>query len=111
MSTSGLNVSANYKEVGQVIRVNVGSDITSATALTLKLFPQVGKVKEISTGVTAPAVTVTVGAETFTSGEYIEYTTLATDLDYIGLWMKKAVITYSANNIGQTNYEPFRVLA
>jgi hypothetical protein len=104
-------MSLNYKEVGQVIRVNVGSDITSATTLTLKLLPQVGDYKEITTGVTAPAVTVTAGEDIFTSGEYIEYTTLATDLDYIGLWKKKAVITNSATDIEQTNYESFRVLA
>lgn len=103
-------MSANYKEVGHVIRVNVGSDITSATDLTLRLLPQVGAGKSITDGVTAPAVTVTVGEDTFTSGEYIEYTTTASDLDYTGLWRKKAIVTHSSTDIEQTDFETFRVL-
>lgn len=103
-------MSANYQEVGHIIRVNVGSDITSATSLTLKLLPQLGAAKEISTGVTAPAATVTVGEVTFTGGEYIEYTTKDGDLDFVGLWRKKAILEFSSSDIEQTNYESFRVL-
>ena len=104
-------MSLNYNEIGQVIRVNVGSDITSAATLTLKLLPQAGKAKEISTGVTAPLVDVTVGEDTYSSGEYIQYTTQDKDLDFVGLWKKKAVVEFSASNVEQTNYESFRVLA
>ena len=102
-------MSLNYNEVGQVIRVDVGRDITTATP-TLKLLPQTGSAKEFTSGVTIPLVDVTVGEEEFLSGEYIEYTTKDKDLDFVGLWRKKAILEFSGSDIEQTNYESFRVL-
>lgn len=102
-------MSLNFNEVGQIIRVDVGRDITTSTP-TLKLLPQSGPAKEITTGVTMPLVDVTDGEEEFLSGEYIEYTTKDGDLDFVGLWRKKAILEFSSSNIEQTNYESFRVL-
>ena len=103
-------MSYNYKQIGAVIRVDAGYDISAATP-TLKLTPEVGMTAEYTTGVTIPAVDVTVDGVTYTANQYIEYTTTADELDYVGRWKKKAVLTFSATNIDQTNYEPFRVLA
>ena len=100
----------NYNEIGSIIRVNLGYDIASATP-ELIIEPEVGYLKVISTGVTIPGVTVETDTETFEAGEYIEYTTIKHDLDYVGRWRKKAKLTYSSDDIQQSNYEKFRVLA
>lgn len=99
----------NYNEIGQTIRINIGSDITESTP-TLILLPQVGDKKEITSGVTIPTDDVTENGDTYYAGQYIEYTTQDGDLDYTGRWKKKAVIEYSLTNIEQTDYINFRVL-
>jgi len=100
----------NYKEVGQPIRINLGEDISLSTP-TLMLQPEIGNVKEITTGVSVPAVNVTVGDETLLANEYIEYYTLEDDLDYVGRWKFKAKLDFSATDVRQTDYQKFRVLA
>ena len=100
----------NFNEIGSVIRVNIGYDITLATP-TLVLQPEVGEKKDITQGVTIPLVTVETDLETFTSGEYIEYTTIDGDLDYVGRWRKKAKLDFSSSDIQQNDFEKFRVLA
>ena len=100
----------NLNEVGVTIRVNVGSDI-SASVPTLMMQPEIGLIKVITTGVTIPNSTVTVDNETFTANEYIEYSTIDGDLDYVGRWRKKAKLDFSSTDIQQTDYEKFRVLA
>lgn len=100
----------NFNEIGSTIRVNLGFDITSSTP-TLILEPELGPEKEITTGVIIPGVTVTTDLETFTAGEYIEYSTIDGDLDYVGRWRKKAKLEFSSNDIQQNDFEKFRVLA
>jgi len=100
----------NLNEIGSIIRVNLGFDITASTP-TLILQPEIGETKEITTGVTIPVVTAVTDLETFTAGEYIEYVTIDGDLDYIGRWRKKAKLTFSANDIRQNDFTKFRVLA
>ena len=99
----------NVGEIGAIIRVNVGKDITG-TMPTLILLPEFGELREITTGVTTPTVEVVEGGDTYYPGEYIEYTTVECDLDYVGRWKKKAKVEYSSTNIEQTNFEKFRVL-
>jgi hypothetical protein len=99
----------NFNEIGSIIRVNLGYDITASTP-ELILQPELGETKEITTGVTIPGVTVVTDIETFTAGEYIEYLTIDGDLDYTGRWRKKAKLTFSSNNIQQNDFEKFRVL-
>ena len=99
----------NYNEIGQVIRVNVGEDISASTP-TLLLLPEFGVEKEITTGVTVGIVDVTENNEIFYADQYIEYTTVDTDLDYAGKWKKKARLLFSSANIQQTDYQKFRVL-
>lgn len=100
----------NHNEVGSVIRVNLGYDITASTP-TLVLEPETGNTKEITQGVTIPLVTLETELETFNSGEYIEYTTIDGDLDYTGRWRKKAKLEFSVSDIQQNDFEKFRVLA
>jgi len=99
----------NLNEIGQTIRVNVGEDISSSTP-TLIIEPEIGLRKEITVGVTVPAVTVVTDLETFTANEYIEYNTIDGDLDYVGRWKKKAKLDFSSTNIQQTDFSKFRVL-
>ncbi len=100
----------NFKEVGSIIRVNAGEDISLSTP-TLILQPEIGKTKDITDGVTIPNVDVVVDGVTFEANEYIEYATKEHDLDYIGRWRKKAKLDFSDSDIRQTDYTKFRVLA
>jgi len=100
----------NFNEIGQVIRVNVGEDLTQADSVAMILLPEFGEIKELTTGVTIPTEDYTQGDETFFVGEYIQYTTVDGDLDYTGRWKKKAKITFTPSNVEQTNYQKFRVL-
>lgn len=100
----------NFNEVGQVIRINVGKDI-SASVPTLVLQPEVGNTKLIVSGVTIPNVNVEVGSDTFFADEYVEYTTKAGDLNYVGRWKKKAMLDFSSTNVEQTDFTKFRVLS
>ena len=100
----------NFKEVGSIIRVNAGEDISLSTP-TLILQPEIGKTKDITDGVTIPNVEVVVDGVTFEANEYIEYSTKESDLDYVGRWRKKAKLDFSSTDIRQTDYQKFRVLA
>ena len=104
------NLNLNHNEIGSIIRVNLGYDITASTP-TLILQPEIGKTKEITTGVTIPNVTIETDLETFEAGEYIEYTTIDGDLDYTGRWRKKAKLDFSSSDIQQSDFQKFRVLA
>jgi len=99
----------NFDEVGQPIRVNVGSDISLASP-TLILLPEVGNKKEIVEGVSIPAVDVVDGNDTYLANEYIEYYTKLGDLDYAGRWKSKAKLNFSTTDVMQTDYKKFRVL-
>ena len=99
----------NYNEIGSIIRVNLGYDISASTP-TLILQPEVGTASEITQGVTIPNVQVITDKETFEPNEYIEYTTVDGDLFYIGRWKKKARLEFSTTDIQQNNFEKFRVL-
>lgn len=104
------NLNYNLNEIGSIIRVNLGHDITASTP-TLILQPEIGETKEITTGVTIPNVQVVTDLETFEAGEYIEYITIDGDLDYVGRWRKKAKLDFSSSDIRQTDFQKFRVLA
>lgn len=100
----------NKNEVGQPIRINLSEDISAATP-TLILQPKLGQVKEITTGVTIPAVNVTVDGQTLLANEYIEYFTKAGDLDFVGQWRFKTKLDFGSTDIRQTDFQRFSVLA
>ncbi len=100
----------NKGEIGSVIRVIAGEDISSASSVLMILEPEIGAAKEFTA--TVPAVTIEVDNVTYTANEYAEYTTVSEeDLDYIGRWRKKIKYTLSSTDVKQTNYQKFRVLA
>lgn len=103
-------MSLYFNEVGSIIRVNYGEDISTSTP-TLILQPELGCDKSITTGVSIPSVDITVDDVTYFADEYIEYTTIVNDLDYVGRWRKKAKLEFSSDDIRQTTFEKFRVLA
>ena len=95
----------NYNEIGQIIQVNVGEDISASTP-SLVLLPEVGDKILISAGVTIPAV----DSGDYLANQYIEYTTVEDDLNYVGRWKKKAMLEFSSANIQQTDYVKFQVM-
>lgn len=99
----------NFNEIGQPIRINLGEDISLSTP-TLILQPELGNTKNITDGVTIPAVPVTVGDETLLANEYIEYFTKDKDLDYVGRWKFKAKLDFTSTDIRQTDFQKFKVL-
>jgi hypothetical protein len=103
-------MSLNVNEIGKPIRINAGKDISSSTP-TLILIPEFGIPQEITSGVTIPAVDVTVDNEIYHANEYIEYLTIEDTLDYAGRWKKQAELYFSASNVEKTNLTRFRVLA
>ena len=102
--------SLNKNEVGQPIRINLGEDISLATP-TLILEPELGEKKEITSGVTIPAVPVTIGTVTLNANEYLEYFTKESDLDYAGKWRYRAKLNFSSTDVRKTDYQRFTVLA
>lgn len=100
----------NRGEIGSVIRVIAGEDISSATSVEMILEPELGAIKEFVA--TVPGVTIEVDGITYTANEYAEYTTVSEeDLNYIGRWRKKIKYTFSSVDVKQTNFQKFRVLA
>ena len=100
----------NKGEIGAIIYVDAGEDISTATVIKVYLEPELGTIKEF-TGVLGTS-TVTIDSIVYTANEYATYTTVAdTDLDYIGRWRKKTKHTFSSTNVKQSNYQKFRVLA
>ena len=98
----------NIGEIGAIIRVNLGYDISSSTP-SIILLPEVGEVKEFD-NVVIPVVDYSDDLETLNAGEYIEYTTKDGDLNYVGRWKKKARIKVSDSDISQSDFIKFRVL-
>ena len=92
---------------GGVLRVNFRQDISTATAFTMTLEPEVGE--KLDKVPTLGTVDVDVGDETFLANQYVNYTTLADDFTYVGRWRKKATATLSASNIVATEQTLFRV--
>lgn len=102
--------SANFNEIGYPIRINFNEDISLATP-TLILQPQLGATKEITAGVSIPAINVTVGSQTLLANQYVEYFTVDRDLDYTGQWRDKAKLDFSSTDIRQSDYSRFTVKA
>ncbi len=99
----------NQKSFGQVLRVNFGQDVSTATAFELDLEPENGETVDKTP--TLGASNVDVGDETFLADEYVEYTTEEdVFLDYVGRWRAKAIATLPGETIA-TDYVLFRVMA
>jgi hypothetical protein len=76
----------NEGEYGSVLRVNLDTDISAGTTLTVELEPQTGDLKSFTSNVALGTVNVTVDDQTFVANEYLEYTLQDGDLDQAGQW-------------------------
>lgn len=101
----------NKDEYGQILRVNMGEDVSSNTALNFILEPREGSKIETATGVVVGSSNVTEDDESYLANQYLEYTVQATDLDYVGQWRIKGEATMSATNKVISDYKTISVLA
>ncbi len=76
----------NKKEYGQVVRVNLGTDISSGTDLKVVIEPIIGNKKEFTTNIVVGTSNITVDDTKFLADEYLEYTIQPDDLNQSGLW-------------------------
>jgi len=101
----------NVGEIGQPLRVNLGTDISSISVAIIRAQPEIGTTKEFPAIIPNVPVTLESG-EVLNANEYAEYTTLSKDdLDYEGRWRMKLDADFSSTDVRQTNYVKFRVLA
>jgi len=98
----------NYLEYGQLIYVNFGEDISSATELTIILEPKLGTVIEETA--TLGTANIDVNDEIYLANEYIKYTIQENDLEYAGLWRKKGKVKLSTANLIVSDFTTFTVL-
>ncbi len=101
----------NVNEYGDVLRINMGEDVSAATKLNFIFEPRLGDKKEIIAGVTVGTTDVTEDDETFLANQYLEYTTLDGDLDFEGQWRIKGEATMSATRKVISDYRTISVLA
>lgn len=98
----------NKGEYGGTLYVNMGEDISSATAYKMILQPPFGDSLEKTA--TLGTETITHENRTYTANQYITYTIANGDIDQSGQWRKRGKVTQSATNVLLSNYEKFTVL-
>ncbi len=112
----------NKWEYGQVLRADIGQDVSTNTGLRFILQPKSGTPENNTrtdnypnaivrtSGVTVGAVDVVVGDVTFSANEYLEYTTLVNDLSISGLWRVKGEADITSTNKVSGDYRNITVL-
>ena len=114
----------NKYETGQIIRVDMGQDVSSNTSLQFIMQPKTGTpknnssnedypnsiVRTSSDGVVVGSSDIEVGDETYLANQYLEYTTLTDDLSQSGLWRVKGTATLSPTNTISGDYKLITVL-
>lgn len=115
----------NKNEYGQVIRVNLNQDVSTNTSLEVIIQPELGHSKNAhrdtdkprgavvvaNPDVTVGTTTITVGDETYSANEYLEYTIKPDDLSKSGTWRAKGAADISSTNRVVGDYKRFTVLA
>lgn len=99
----------NDGEYGSVLRVNLGTDISAGTSLTLYLQPRRGEEKEFTTNLVVGSSNVTVDDQSFLANQYLEYTLQDGDLDEAGQWRARGSAIVSGELI-KSDYVKFTVL-
>jgi hypothetical protein len=99
----------NYKEFGSVLRVNLDTDISAGTSLTVILQPERGEKDEYTTNVAVGTSNVVVDDQTLLANQYLEYTIQEDDLDKEGLWRARGSAIVSSELI-KGDYVKFTVL-
>lgn len=102
----------NKNEYGQVVSVDFGEDVSTATAYKFILEPKLGtELEKLAVdGVVLGTINLDVGDETYLANEYINYTIKKDDLDYAGQWRMRGEATLSATNKVISDYIRFTVL-
>ena len=98
----------NVNEFGQIIRANIGEDVSSLTSYKMILEPELGD--SVEKPATLGTVNIVENDETFIANQYLEYVVESEVLDRKGQWRKKAKATSSTQEISG-NYQRFTVLA
>lgn len=98
----------NKNEYGQTLRVNLGEDISTATAYDFIIEPKYGEKLE-KTGVLG-TVNVVEGDETYLANQYLQYTIADGDIDQAGQWRMKGEADLSATSKVISDYKYFTVL-
>jgi len=99
----------NKGEYGSVLRVNLDTDISAGTSLTVYLEPQRGDEKTFTTNVVVGSSNVTVDDEGFLANQYLEYTLQDGDLDQAGQWRARGSVIV-AGILMKSDYVKFTVL-
>lgn len=81
----------NLNEYGQVIRVDLGQGLSSATNLIVILEPKQGE--KLTKDGTLGTSDIAVNDQTFLANQYIEYTTVEDDIIESGLYRIKGEAT------------------
>ncbi|MCK5602163.1 hypothetical protein KAR91_09845 [Candidatus Pacearchaeota archaeon] len=94
---------------GSVLRVNLGTDISAGTELTVYLEPRRGDEKEFTTNLVIGTSNVNVDDQGFLANQYLEYTLQDGDLDEAGQWRARGSAIVSGELI-KSDYVRFTVL-
>jgi len=120
--------SINKNEFGQVIRANIGQDVSTNIGLEFIIQPSSGRsenenvtdhktqprgavIRTEADGVVVGTVDVVVDDTTLVANEYLEYTTKTGDFSHPGTWRIKGSADLSATNRAIGDFELIPVLA
>jgi len=118
----------NRNEFGQVIRANIGQDVSTNTGLEFIIQPEFGQSENTNTtdirtqphgsvirtaadGVVVGTVDVVVDDTTLIANEYLEYTTKSGDFSHAGNWRIKGSADLSATSKAIGDYKLIPVLS
>lgn len=100
----------NKKEYGSILRVNLGTDISTGTDLKVILEPWRGEKQEHTTNIAIGTSNVTVDDQTFLANQYLEYTIQEDDLKKEGQWRTRGSAIVGSE-LTKGDYVKFTVLA
>ena len=116
----------NAGEFGQIIRVNLGTDVSSGTEYQVTLEPRAGYQKDMTSNVALGTVNVTVDDQEYLANQYLEYTIQENDFKvstgypdnfityssakpFIGMWRARGQALVSGV-LTQSDFKEFTVL-
>ena len=97
----------NSLEYGQVLKADMGEDVS--TALSYKMYLEPKRGTKLDVVATLGTSTVTEDGVTYTANHYVEYVIAEGDLSYVGHWQRKGIAIYGSSEI-HGNYQRFTVL-
>ena len=109
----------NRGESGQIVYVDMGRDLSTATNLTVNLQPRAGDTKIFTTNLAVGTSNITVDDQDLLANEYLEYTLQEGDIDnqqnlgytqtVVGQWRAQGEATISGV-LWKSDYKNFTVL-